>query len=132
MRYDIIGIGLGPSNLGLAALLKEVPYIDGLFFEEKETFSWHPGLLLEETTLQVPFMADLVTMANPKSEFTYLNYLKTTGKLYLFFSYNEFTIPRLEYNHYLILLTHLLFQYLYAIAIDQILPDRNNLACYCL
>ncbi|MGD7009330.1 lysine N(6)-hydroxylase/L-ornithine N(5)-oxygenase family protein [Metabacillus sp. 84] len=101
MKYDVIGIGLGPSNLGLAALLDENTDIDALFFEEKETFSWHPGLLLEETTLQVPFMADLVTMANPKSEYTFLNYLKMTGKLYLFFSYNEFTIPRLEYNDYL-------------------------------
>ncbi|MGX1195965.1 lysine N(6)-hydroxylase/L-ornithine N(5)-oxygenase family protein [Metabacillus sp. SLBN-84] len=101
MKYDIIGIGLGPSNLGLAALLKENTDSQALFFEEKETFSWHPGLLLEEATLQVPFMADLVTMANPKSEYTFLNYLKETGKLYLFFSYNEFTIPRMEYNAYL-------------------------------
>ncbi|KOO52720.1 lysine N(6)-hydroxylase/L-ornithine N(5)-oxygenase family protein [Priestia koreensis] len=101
MKYDVIGIGLGPTNLGLAALLEEVSSTKALFFEEKESFVWHPGLLLEETTLQVPFMADLATMANPKSEFTFLNYLHETGKLYLFFSYNEFTIPRTEYNHYL-------------------------------
>ncbi|MTH55289.1 SidA/IucD/PvdA family monooxygenase [Bacillus mangrovi] len=99
--YDVIGIGLGPSNLSLAALLEESTGLQALFFEEKESFTWHPGLLLEETTLQVPFMADLVTMANPRSEYTFLNYLKETGKLYLFFSYNEFTIPRAEYNQYL-------------------------------
>jgi len=101
MKYDVIGIGLGPANLGLAALLQESTDKKTLFLEMKDTFSWHPGLLLEDTTLQVPFMADLVTMANPKSEYSFLNYLKETGKLFLFFSYNEFQIPRIEYNAYL-------------------------------
>ena len=66
-RLDIIGIGIGPFNLGMAALLTKEPAITALFFDQNEQFNWHPGLMLRNATLQVPFMADLVTMADPAS-----------------------------------------------------------------
>ena len=56
---DFIGIGIGPFNLSLAALLHDRTDITGAFFERKGQFAWHEGMLLPETTLQVPFMADL-------------------------------------------------------------------------
>jgi lysine N6-hydroxylase len=59
--YDVIGVGIGPFNLGLAALADSVPEINALFFERNESFNWHPGMLIEGTTLQVPFLADLVS-----------------------------------------------------------------------
>ena len=77
--HDLIGVGIGPFNLGLAALSAPVPELDGLFLDEHEEFSWHPGMLIEGTTLQVPFLADLVTMADPTSPYSYLAYLKATG-----------------------------------------------------
>jgi lysine N6-hydroxylase len=98
--YDVIGIGLGPFNLGLAALLEGQQEINALFFEEKDGFQWHPGMLIEGTTLQVPFLADLVTMAEPTNQFSFLNYLKTKGRLYNFYFYERFHIPRREYNYY--------------------------------
>ncbi|MEI2581273.1 SidA/IucD/PvdA family monooxygenase [Scytonema sp. PRP1] len=76
--YDLIGIGIGPSNLGLAALCEPVDQINALFLEQKPQFQWHPGLLLENSSLQVPFLADLVTMADPCSKFSFLNYLQTS------------------------------------------------------
>ncbi|MBD1371879.1 lysine N(6)-hydroxylase/L-ornithine N(5)-oxygenase family protein [Hazenella sp. IB182357] len=97
---DLIGIGLGPFNLGLAAMLTKVPTINALFFEQKPEFDWHPGLLIEGTTLQVPFFADLVTMADPTSPYTFLNYLKEHNRLYHFYFLERFLIPRREYNHY--------------------------------
>ncbi|MCS1352741.1 lysine N(6)-hydroxylase/L-ornithine N(5)-oxygenase family protein [Mechercharimyces sp. CAU 1602] len=98
--YDVIGIGLGPFNLGLAALLDPISEVNALFLEQKEQFNWHPGLLIEGTTLQVPFFADLVTMADPTSPYSYLNYLNEQKRLYHFYFYERFHIPRREYNHY--------------------------------
>lgn len=98
--YDLIGIGLGPFNLGLAALLEPVTEIKSLFLEQKPQFQWHPGLLLEGATIQVPFLADLVTMAEPSSKFSFLSYLKAKSRLYNFYFWEEFHIPRREYNDY--------------------------------
>ena len=38
---DIIGIGIGPFNLGLAALLLEHRTIQAKFLERKHEFQWH-------------------------------------------------------------------------------------------
>jgi len=97
--YDLVGIGIGPFNLSLAALSHQTQ-LKTLFIEQKQKFDWHPGLLIESTTLQVPFMADLVTMAQPNSEFSYLNYLHEQDRLYRFYYRENFLIPRREYNHY--------------------------------
>ncbi len=97
---DVIGIGIGPFNLGMAALLEEVPEIDALFFEKKEAFMWHPGMLIDGTALQVPFLADLVSMADVRSKYSYLNYLQEHDRMYQFYFLEKFHIPRKEYNHY--------------------------------
>mgnify|MGYP005987082987 CR=1 FL=1 len=97
--YDLVGIGIGPFNLSLAALSDQT-MLKTLFIEQKQKFDWHPGLLIESTTLQVPFMADLVTMAQPCNEFSYLNYLHEQDRLYRFYYRENFLIPRREYNHY--------------------------------
>lgn len=99
-RYDIIGVGIGPFNLGLAALLAPVTEINALFLEQKPKFQWHSGLLLEGTSIQVPFLADLVTMADPCSRFSFLSYLQAQSRLYQFYFWEQFHIPRREYNHY--------------------------------
>ena len=98
--YDIIGIGIGPFNLGLAALCEPVEEIKALFLDQKSQFHWHPGLLLENTSLQVPFLADLVTMAAPCSKYSFLNYLKAQSRLYNFYFLEKLHISRREYNHY--------------------------------
>jgi len=99
-RYDVVGVGLGPFNLGLAALLEPVSDISAVFFDRSEHFAWHPGLMLPETTLQVPFLADLVTMANPTSAYSFLNYLHEQERLYRFYFYEKFHIARREYDAY--------------------------------
>ena len=101
MVYDVIGVGLGPFNLGMAALIDETGGMDALFFDQKPEFAWHEGLLIEGTTLQVPFMADAVTMVNPASKYSFLNYLHHQERLYHFYFLESFHIPRREYNHYL-------------------------------
>lgn len=99
--YDLIGIGLGPFNLSLNALLdSKKEEVDYLFLEKNEEFAWHEGMILDGTTLQVPFMADLVTMVDPTSPYTYLNYLAEKGRLFNFYFYESFFIPRKDYNNY--------------------------------
>ncbi|AFC33261.1 L-lysine 6-monooxygenase [Paenibacillus mucilaginosus 3016] len=98
--HDVVGVGIGPFNLGLAALLQKAPEIEAVFFERKAQFGWHSGMLIDGTTLQVPFFADLVTMADPTHPLSFLNYLHEQGRLYHFYFLEKFHIPRREYDHY--------------------------------
>ncbi len=98
--YDLIGIGVGPFNLGLAALMDDLPNITSVFFDKEDGFNWHPGMLIEQSDLQVPFIADLVTFADPTSQYSFLNYVHKQNRLFQFFFYRRFDIPRREYNLY--------------------------------
>lgn len=98
--YDLIGIGIGPFNLGLAALVDGVPSISTIFFDKEEAFNWHPGMLIEQSDLQVPFLADLVSFADPTNKYSFLNYVHKQNRLFQFFFYRRFDIPRREYNLY--------------------------------
>ncbi|ABK01687.1 L-lysine 6-monooxygenase (NADPH) [Arthrobacter sp. FB24] len=98
--YDVAGIGVGPFNLGLAALAEPVDGLDAVFLERRDSFDWHPGMMLEPAHLQVPFMADLVTLADPTSPYSFLNFLKQTGRLYRFYIRENFYPLRAEYNQY--------------------------------
>jgi lysine N6-hydroxylase len=98
--HDFIAIGLGPYNLGLACLTEPIAELDGLFLESKPDFDWHPGMLLDSATLQTPFLADLVTLADPTSPYSFLRYLKESGRLYSFYIREIFYPTRNEYNDY--------------------------------
>lgn len=98
--YDLIGVGVGPFNLSLAALLDTNDKVDALFFEQNEKFDWHPGMLIEGTKMQVPFLADLVTMADPTNKYSYLNYLNEHNRMHQFYFLQRLDIPRREYNDY--------------------------------
>jgi lysine N6-hydroxylase len=98
--FDLIGIGIGPFNLGLAALCQEVPGFSCLFMDQRELFNWHPGVMLPDSRLQVPFYADLVTLADPCSEFSYLNYLHEQERMFRFALSENYYIKRTEYNDY--------------------------------
>ncbi len=98
--YDFIAIGLGPFNLGLACLTEPLDDANGLFLDRNECFNWHPGMLLETATLQTPFMADMVTLADPTSKFSFLNYVKSQGRIYAFYIKEDFFLMRNEYNQY--------------------------------
>ncbi|MER6996401.1 SidA/IucD/PvdA family monooxygenase [Streptomyces sp. NPDC000410] len=99
--HDLVGIGIGPFNLSLAALAHGVPGgLAATFYEQRPTFHWHPGLLIEGSTLQVPFLADLVTLAAPASPWTFLNYLKSRERLFPFYFAERFHIQRAEYDAY--------------------------------
>ncbi|WP_328538646.1 lysine N(6)-hydroxylase/L-ornithine N(5)-oxygenase family protein [Streptomyces sp. NBC_00344] len=98
--HDFIAVGLGPFNLGLACLTEPVEELNGLFLESKPDFDWHSGMFLEGSTLQTPFLSDLVTLADPTSPYSFLNYLKESGRLYSFYIRESFYPLREEFNDY--------------------------------
>ncbi|RBM19691.1 lysine N(6)-hydroxylase/L-ornithine N(5)-oxygenase family protein [Streptomyces sp. PT12] len=98
--FDLVGIGIGPANLSLAALAQGRPDLRTAWFEREPAFHWHPGLLIEGTTLQVPFLADLVTLADPTSPYGFLSYLQHQQRLFPFYVAERFHIPRAEYDAY--------------------------------
>lgn len=98
--YDFVGIGLGPFNLGLACLTEPVAELNGVFLESKPDFEWHAGMFLDGAHLQTPFMSDLVTLADPTSPYSFLNYLKEQGRLYSFYIRENFYPLRVEYDDY--------------------------------
>src|SRR5882757_262811 len=98
--HDFIGIGLGPFNLGLACLTEPIAELDGVFLDSKPHFEWHSGMFLDGAHLQTPFMSDLVTLADPTSPFSFLNYLKESGRLYSFYIRENFYPLREEFNDY--------------------------------
>jgi L-ornithine N5-oxygenase len=105
--YDVVGIGFGPANLALAVCLEEAPEEPGgrdltrLFLESKPKSIWHPGLLLEDSLIQISVLKDLATVRNPRSYFTFLNYLKAKGRLFEFLNLRDLFPTRIEFNDYL-------------------------------
>ncbi|MGW0608562.1 lysine N(6)-hydroxylase/L-ornithine N(5)-oxygenase family protein [Streptomyces sp. NPDC002640] len=97
---DLVGIGIGPANLSLAALAQPLDGLDTAFYERRPGFDWHPGLLIDGTTLQVPFPADLVTLVDPTSPWTFLNHLRARDRLFPFYFAERWHIHRAEYDAY--------------------------------
>ncbi|GII99134.1 lysine N6-hydroxylase [Sediminihabitans luteus] len=97
--HDVLGVGIGPFNLGLACLADPLD-LDAVFVDQAPEFRWHPGMMIDGATIQVPFLADLVTMADPTSPYSFLAYLKDVGRLYPFYIRESFYPLRAEYDAY--------------------------------
>ncbi|GAA1515778.1 lysine N(6)-hydroxylase/L-ornithine N(5)-oxygenase family protein [Brevibacterium permense] len=98
--HDILGVGIGPFGLGLAALSEPLDDVDAIFLDQRPEFRWHPGMMIEGSTIQVPFLADLVTMADPTSPYSFLNFLKERKRLYPFYIRESFYPLRAEFDEY--------------------------------
>ena len=105
MRYHSVGVGFGPSNISLAIALEERGIKgkrDGhVFFDSQTEPDWHPGLMYEEATMQISFLKDLITMVNPQSRFTFLNYIHSTGRIHEFINLRTFYRRRTEFESYI-------------------------------
>ncbi|HWM36363.1 MAG TPA: SidA/IucD/PvdA family monooxygenase [Streptomyces sp.] len=97
---DLLGVGIGPFNLSLAALADGIPGLSAAFLEQRTAFRWHPGLLIEGATLQVPFLADLVSLVEPTSPWSFLNYIKNRELLFPFYFSERLHIDRADYDAY--------------------------------
>ncbi|MGH3751628.1 MAG: lysine N(6)-hydroxylase/L-ornithine N(5)-oxygenase family protein [Pseudonocardiaceae bacterium] len=104
--YDLVGIGFGPSNLTLAVAIDEHNRRAGgrpvrsTFFEKQLSFGWHRGMLIDDATMQVSFLKDLVTMRDPASDFSFLCYLKQRDRLVDFINHKTLFPLRAEFHGY--------------------------------
>ncbi|MET7419660.1 SidA/IucD/PvdA family monooxygenase [Dactylosporangium sp. NPDC005555] len=104
--HDLVGVGFGPSNLALAIAVHEHnaaggPPVHAVFLERQPVFGWHRGMLIEDATMQVSFLKDLVTMRNPASSFSFLCYLQERGRLIDFVNHKSLFPLRIEFHDYL-------------------------------
>ena len=106
--YDLIGVGFGPSNLALAIAVTEHnaeqaddAFVSARFLERQATFGWHRGMLLDDATMQVSFLKDLVTLRNPASRYSFLCYLQDRDRLVDFINHKSLFPLRLEFHDYL-------------------------------
>ncbi|EAT90349.1 L-ornithine N(5)-monooxygenase [Parastagonospora nodorum] len=115
--HDMICVGFGPASLAIGIALhdaldgtdpslEEIPGLQGrppkvAFLEKQSHFAWHAGMLLPGAKMQITFMKDMATMRNPRSEFTFINYLHQKGRLVEFANLNTFLPARVEYEDYM-------------------------------
>lgn len=108
---DLICVGFGPASLAIAIALHDAlengnpslttctPKLRVL--ERQQRFAWHAGMLLPGTKMQITFIKDLATLRNPRSEFTFLNYLHRNNRLAAFTNLGTFLPQRVEYEDYM-------------------------------
>jgi L-ornithine N5-monooxygenase len=103
-EVELLAVGAGPSNLGLAVALEELaPELaeNSLIIDRNLAIEWQPGLLLPWAKSQVSFLKDLVIQRNPRSRFSILAFLHATGRLDRFINMDTFTPFRIEISEYL-------------------------------
>jgi L-ornithine N5-oxygenase len=101
---ELLAIGAGPSNLALAVALEELaPSLarDSLVIDRNLEISWQSSMLMPEVLSNTTFLKDLVTMRNPRSKFTFLNYLYSNGRLDQFVNLGSLVPYRHEVASYL-------------------------------
>jgi L-ornithine N5-oxygenase len=102
---ELLAIGAGPSNLALAVALEELAPDDlarnSLLIERSDAVAWQRGLLLPWVTSQISFLKDLVTLRNPSSRFSFVNYMHSIGRLDEFINLGGLWPYRTEISSYL-------------------------------
>jgi L-ornithine N5-oxygenase len=129
---DVLMIGAGPSNLALAVALEEcgMPEVAGsaMILEQHEDVRWQRNLLLPWTRSQVSYVKDLVTLRNPRSRYSFLNFLHERGELDEFVNLGTFNPFRWQISTYLQWVADTLehVQVRYGVRAERILPVRAD------
>jgi L-ornithine N5-oxygenase len=114
--HDLVCVGFGPASLAIAVALHDsldsrlghgeslplggrIPKV--AFLEKQSGFAWHAGMLLEGAKMQISFIKDMATLRNPRSVFTFLNYLHVKDRLVQFTNLDTFLPQRVEFEDYL-------------------------------
>ena len=99
--HDLLGIGIGPFNLSIAALTDDIAGLKSAFFDRKDKFVWHPGLLFPDSVLQTTFLKDLVTAVKPTSPLSFLSFLVGKKRFYDYLAGRFTGVSRVEFNEYM-------------------------------
>src|SRR5262245_24810087 len=100
-HLGLAGIGVGPFNLSLAALLSPLPDLRWRFFERRPSFEWQGGMMLPGTRMQTSFLKDLVTPVDPTNRYGFLSYLVQKGRFYRFLNAEFSRVRRVEFADYM-------------------------------
>lgn len=122
---DVIGIGIGPFNLSLAALIEPTP-LRALFLEKRDALVWHPGLALPNSRLQVSPLKDCVTLVDPTSPYSFLNYLALHGRLYSFVNKRNASTSRQEFIEYYRWVAGRLKTLRFSEVVNDVIPFRDG------
>jgi L-ornithine N5-oxygenase len=104
---DLLCVGFGPASLAIAIALHDSTSASSsnppkaLFLEKQSQFAWHAGMQLPGAKMQISFLKDLATPRDPRSKFTFINYLFSQGRLNHFINLSTFLPTRIEYEDYL-------------------------------
>lgn len=139
--HDVLGIGFGPSNLALAIAIEErnaqLPCeqrLDALFLERQPRFGWHRGMLIDDATMQVSFLKDLVTLRNPASDFSFLCFLRERGRLVDFLNQKTLFPLRVEFHEYFEWaaerVRHLVSYSHHVVAVDPVRDESGTVTCF--
>ncbi|RJQ81554.1 lysine 6-monooxygenase [Pseudonocardiaceae bacterium YIM PH 21723] len=101
IEHDVLAIGAGPFNLGLAALASTVDDLNVAVLEAQPELRWHAGLLFADATIRGSFLTDLVSLVDPTHRLSFLAYLADADRLYPFYLRDRFRPTRLEFEDYL-------------------------------
>lgn len=109
--HDVVFVGFGPASLAIAIALHDALEIEHLdvptdkpkvrFLERQQQFGWHKGMLLPGARMQISFIKDLATLRDPRSKFTFLNYLYCHRRLISFNNLGTFRPHRAEFEAYM-------------------------------
>ncbi|MBR7796973.1 SidA/IucD/PvdA family monooxygenase [Agaribacter marinus] len=88
--YDVVGVGFGPAGIALETAIRDMEDINNksvykrVFLEKNNDSAWMPEMLLPGTDIQHHFLRDFATPRNPRSQYTFSNYLYEKGRLFSF------------------------------------------------
>ncbi|KAL6158473.1 hypothetical protein ACJQWK_03197 [Exserohilum turcicum] len=100
--YDLVCIGFGAAQLATAIANHESRKpLKVLFIEKKPSFSWGSNSNLSRTRMETPFMYDLATLRNPRTAFSYVNYLLNRRRLIEFANSDRLNPLREEFVDYM-------------------------------
>ncbi|RPB21804.1 hypothetical protein L211DRAFT_840437 [Terfezia boudieri ATCC MYA-4762] len=128
--YDLICVGFGPASLSIA-IAHHDRRLDSssriLYLEKQSSFAWHAGMLLPGSRMQISFIKDLASLRDPRSHFTFLNYLHQNNRLIHFTNLGTFLPLREEYNDYLTwCASHFVDSVRYGETVHAVNPVRLN------
>ncbi|MEP3299994.1 MAG: SidA/IucD/PvdA family monooxygenase [Pseudoruegeria sp.] len=99
-KKKLLAIGCGPSNLSLMSLMSGIEQHEAMILERSESFNWHSGMQLPGAELQVSFLKDLVTLADPTNPLSFLSFLKENGLLYRTLVSSRVSVSRKMFERY--------------------------------
>ncbi|MDQ3824063.1 MAG: SidA/IucD/PvdA family monooxygenase [Actinomycetota bacterium] len=103
---DLVCVGFGPAGIALAAAIDDAQErgdpagdLESLFLDRARDSAWQPNMLLPGTDIQHHFLRDFATPRDPRSRFTFANYLKENGRLFPFCLFGS-RVSRVEWSDY--------------------------------